>query len=232
MNVAFFVRKVKTLLASQGLNIAQLCRDLKIARQNFFYWERGDRVPSTQSVTKIAEYLGVQTAELLDESYVPAVVVQYPEDNTPLPDGYIEIPEYELKFSAGKRELEPEWDELKCSRPAIYKSSFFHRIGANPSKCRRAKVQGDSMEPELHNGDIILFESTNTPFVQENVIVDGDIYVIAVDSACRIKRLSRIKNGIAISSFNSQEYPTETYIGEELDRIRILGKVLEVTRCY
>ena len=59
--------------------------------------------------------------------------------------------------------------------------------------------------------------------------VDGGIYVLTIDGEYRIKYLSKIKNGLLVSSENSA-YRPEEYVGDECDRLKILGRVLEVNR--
>lgn len=62
-------------------------------------------------------------------------------------------------------------------------------------------------------------------------ILDGCIYVLSIEGTCKIKRLSRIKNGLSVMSDNSR-YPTEIYLGDECESIRIFGRVLEVKRKF
>ena len=230
MDVQFFVSKVKAILAAQSSSITQMSKDIGLARQNFYYWEQGGRVPSAESIAKIAEYLDVAPEELTDPNFKYSVKPHFDEEA--IPEGYVAIPEYELKFSAGNAGMEPEWEEVQSSQPMLYKHTFFAKLGVSYTKCIRARVRGDSMEPELHDGDRIMFIRESDPHPSEVPIIDGDIYAISIDNAYRVKRLARVKDGIRVSSFNEDQYPPEVFTGEEVDRLRIYGRVVESTRCY
>lgn len=60
-------------------------------------------------------------------------------------------------------------------------------------------------------------------------IDDVCIYVLCIEGTCKIKRLSRIKNGLMVISDNPK-YAPETYTGEECNRIFVYGRVLEINR--
>lgn len=85
------------------------------------------------------------------------------------------------------------------------------------------------MFPTLASGDIVLWCEEVDPRVGCVRIKDGCIYVLSVGGTCKIKRLSIIKNGIAVMSDNPR-YSTETYVNDELENVRIYGRVLEVKR--
>lgn len=61
-------------------------------------------------------------------------------------------------------------------------------------------VSGDSMEPTLSNGDIVLIDHSR------NYIHDFGIYAISVDDAILIKRLQPFGSKVQIISDNSK-YP-------------------------
>lgn len=81
------------------------------------------------------------------------------------------------------------------------------------------RATGDSMEPVLRHGSKIIIDTSQT------TIVDGKMYVFCMGDALRVKLFSHDKNGLKISSYN-KEYPDEIYAADELDTLRILGKVV------
>lgn len=229
MDVNAFVNFVQAKLDEQGKTVTQMCREIGLARQNFFHWKKG-REPNSESVKMIAEYLGVPQAELNDILENGLVRVYYPKDAPTPPPGFVVIPEYELRLSAGNNDQEPEWVEVHSSKPVVYDEDFFIEHGVKPSTCKRAKVLGDSMEPFLCANDRVTWTEFPDPHVSLVRIVDGNIYVISIDGAMKIKRLSTCKDGIVVTSDNEDKYPPETYTGSELDRLRIYGRVLEIKR--
>ena len=139
-----------------------------------------------------------------------------------------QFPNTDLNFQRGSGS-EPTWELIHDSEDCWYRESFFQKRNLLPSQCKRAKVCGNSMEPELQNGDTILFESFTETRPGCAHISDGGIYVLTIDGEYRIKYLSKIKNGLLVSSENSA-YRPEEYVSDECDRLKILGRVLEVNR--
>lgn len=90
------------------------------------------------------------------------------------------------------------------------------------------KIRGDSMAPEIKNGDTVIVRS------QENADT-GDIVIALVngdDATC--KRLVKYANGIRLMPDNPT-YAPMYYANEEIDTkpVCIIGKVMEIRRkCY
>lgn len=211
---------------SKGLTQASLARFCGVSTGAVSQWMSGGGI-DLKNLVKIAQFLGVsshwlQTGE--DE------VRSYCANEEMPPPGVIAIPEYELKFSAGGNGAdEPEWEEVNSSRPVWYEIEELRQYGVNPERCKRARVTGDSMEPTLVSGDVVLWAQELDSRVGCVRILDGCIYVMGIEGTCKIKRLSRIKNGLSVMSDNPR-YSTEVYTGEECENIRIYGRVLEFKR--
>lgn len=127
-------------------------------------------------IPKIANYLGVSERWLVDGDGSPTdfsprlkPVGSYHEED-PIPSGYIAIPEYRICFGAGSR-AEPTYEEVHESKKALYRQDFFDSLHIDPKHCKRFKVNGDSMEPTLNDGDTVLIVES------QDRIIDGGIYV-------------------------------------------------------
>ncbi len=87
------------------------------------------------------------------------------------------------------------------------------------------KIKGDSMEPEIHDGDVVVVRQQNDAESDEIVIalVNGN------DGVC--KRLKKYDNSIALVS-NNAAYPPMYFTQSEIDEtpVSILGKVVELRR--
>jgi len=213
---------------SKGLTQANLARFCGVSTGAISQWMGGGGI-DIKNIVKIAQFLEVspkwlQTGEGEVKTYCA-------NEETP-PPGVVAIPEYELRFSAGGNGAnEPEWEVVNNSRPVWYEIDELRQFGVNPERCKRARVTGDSMEPTLSAGDVVLWAQEIDPRVGCVHILDGCIYVLSIEGTCKIKRLSRIKNGLSVMSDNSR-YPTEIYSGDECESIRIFGRVLEVKRKF
>lgn len=88
-------------------------------------------------------------------------------------------------------------------------------------------IQGDSMEPDIHNGDIVIVRKQDDAETDEIVIaiVNGD------DGVC--KRLKKYADSIALVS-NNPNYAPIYFNKDEIDTkpVRIIGKVVELRRKF
>lgn len=85
------------------------------------------------------------------------------------------------------------------------------------------KVKGDSMEPELHENDLVL--------VQEQDTIDSECFaVVIVDNEDGLVKLLKVEqNRISLISINPY-YPPRIFEKEDMNRVRIIGKVVEIKR--
>lgn len=87
------------------------------------------------------------------------------------------------------------------------------------------------MEPTICDGDTFLFyeECDSRPGCV--IIADGQIYAISVEGQLKVKRLSKTKDGIVVRSDNP-DYQPEIYSGDDLSKLRIYGKIVEINRAF
>jgi phage repressor protein C with HTH and peptisase S24 domain len=102
--------------------------------------------------------------------------------------GYTYIPLLDVSAQAGGGRLvghsEPVVDVL-----AFKEDWIRQELRKSPEDLRLIFVDGDSMEPELRSGDIVLVDSTDTNARREGV------YVIRMDGALLVKQLQRLPGG-------------------------------------
>ena len=97
------------------------------------------------------------------------------------------------------------------------------RLGAEPSALFAVQVKGDSMEPGIRNGDLIVVDAS-----MQQMDRSGDVYLIwQAGRGLRVKRLERLHGGgpIVIASDNPR-YLGELVMGSFSDQVRVLGRVL------
>lgn len=224
-----FSERFKRARERAGLSVADIAARCGVSGQAVYNWENGSAPRSADRMKKLADVLGVPQSWLAfgQGELPPSPVHSFSPGDTP-PEGFVAIPEYKVTFAAGSENGEPTWEETHETEETWYRSSFFKRHGIDPRRCRRVRVVGDSMEPFLFAGDRVLIEEEPDP--SSVAIEDGAVYVINLEGDCRIKRLARIKGGIRVISDNAEKYPPEDYVGDEADRIRIYGRVYEVSR--
>lgn len=89
------------------------------------------------------------------------------------------------------------------------------------------RIQGDSMEPDIHNGDTVIVRQQEDAETDEIVIalINGN------DGVC--KRLKKYQNSIALVSVNAN-YEPMYFTKEEVEMkpVKIIGKVVELRRKF
>ncbi len=85
------------------------------------------------------------------------------------------------------------------------------------------KIKGDSMEPRIYDGDVVIVR-------QQNSAESGDIVIAMVngdDATC--KRLIKYASSIALVSLNSKYEPMMFTDKEVIEKpVRVIGKVVEL----
>jgi phage repressor protein C with HTH and peptisase S24 domain len=122
------------------------------------------------------------------------------------------------KISAGGG-MEP--DDAVNMRVA-FRRDWVAKKGA-PEKMSLIKVEGDSMEPTLLSGDLVLVDH-NKDFISPQ----GGIYAISIDHEIMIKRVQPLPavNKIKIISDNGKYEPHEV----DTDQVKVNGKVIWFAR--
>ncbi len=220
-----------SLMKAKNVTQVQLAKELGVSRQTVARWVAGYPI-SEKNIKKLAEFFDV-TEEVIryGKKEASSCVSIYDEEDLP-PDDVVVIKEYKLTFGAHSDGViaEPEWVLDEEGEEYWYKRSFFQERHLNPNRCKRASVHGDSMEPTICDRDKIMFYEELDPRPGCVIIADGQIYTMSIDGLLKIKRLSRTKDGIIVRSDNSELYPPEIFTREDVDRLRIFGRVIEINR--
>jgi len=140
------------------------------------------------------------------------------DSKTPLRDDEVELPFYtEVQLAAGNgvvETIENIGPKLRFAKSALV------RNGTDSAHAVCVKVSGNSMEPVIPDGATIGIDTAKTD------IADGKIFAINHDGMLRVKMLYRVPGGgIRLKSFNTEEYPDETYTSEGAHKIQIIGKL-------
>jgi repressor LexA len=90
---------------------------------------------------------------------------------------------------------------------------------------RGFRAEGDSMEPEIHDGDICLVH------LQEEV-PDGALAVVVIcdgveEAEGTIKRIHKADGAVILQATNPA-YPPRIFTGDKANNVRIVGRVVEV----
>ncbi|MGM3172471.1 S24 family peptidase [Dickeya lacustris] len=150
----------------------------------------------------------------IKESRLKAVVWEDVEQDH---DEFVTVPLLNVLLSAGNGSCEVE-ESSEFS--LVFRRYYLTKMGVPESAAKLVRVTGNSMEPTLHDGDVV---GVNT---QDRAIRDGKTYAICQADLLRVKTLVATPTSVIIRSINRDEYPDEIVPREEFQRdVRVIGKV-------
>lgn len=154
----------------------------------------------------------------------PGAVLPAKAASTPICDvDLIMVPMVEARLSAGQGSLQTDG----CSeRSYAFRSDFLYRKG-NPDSMVLMRVEGDSMQPEIMNNDVVLIDQSKTE------IRLGRIFAVGFEEAIYLKRIDMLPGKIVLKSANPAYPPVELDIrDQQRDAFRVIGQVLWSGREY
>lgn len=116
--------------------------------------------------------------ELYKMGFKPVRVV---DDDDP---ALTRIPKVKLRLSAGISGFEVEPEEYDGATTAV-PTNWIHRSGFSRDKLIAIHVRGESMEPTIYEGDLIVLNTADTD------PVDGGVYAINYEGEPIVKRMER-----------------------------------------
>lgn len=90
------------------------------------------------------------------------------------------------------------------------------------------RVEGQSMEPEMHESDLLIIH-------EQSYFDSGDICIVYVDGhEATVKKVVKSDDGLTLIGYNTIVYPPHFYPAKEVESlpVRVVGKVVEVRRQY
>lgn len=179
------------------------------------HYLRGRRTPSLDQIVALANCLRMSLDELLTGRHGPDTVQVASDEPKP---GYIRLPQYEavsggegaVVFGEVVRELDVaiEWASKNLPR--------------DTSRIKIVGVVGESMSPEINDGDVLFVDTAVTSFVATG------IYVINWNGMSLVKRLvpDLTKRGGLIIQSNHPKHGPQYVEQGEFDHLHIGGRVI------
>lgn len=232
------VKTINTMLADRGIPKMRFYREIGISAASFSAWKDGSAAPSFSMLVKLAEYFSVPLSVLFGNG----------EETKNAPSMEPEAAEIWKEYTAlddtGRRVVRAVMRELGKKEPAtepkktkvipLFGASFAAGRGepdfGNPwedytvPESTRAdfavRISGNSMEPYLHDGTIVLGKRGNP--------VDGDVAVLLVDGAFLVKQVCEDSFGnLYLFALNRERSDADDTIMHDSGRtVRCFGTVI------
>jgi len=140
------------------------------------------------------------------------------------PSGFILIPRYNVEASAGGGAVVS--DEQVVDRLAFREEWVRHALGVKPQDLALVTTIGDSMEPTLHPGDVVMLDMSVTQ-IQNNAL-----YALQVNGSLLVKRVQRMMDGRVIIRSDNDLYEPETISTDMADSIKVVGRIVWAGRKF
>ena len=108
-----------------------------------------------------------------------------------------------------------DWEEIDTRQPQFRSGTFF-----------ALRVTGDSMEPTIHDGDVVIVR-------QQPRVENGEIGIVTLNGdTATVKEVKESSQGITLIGHNAAVYTPHFYDREEVESLplRIIGKAVELRR--
>ncbi len=130
------------------------------------------------------------------------------------------MPRVRARLSAGGGSLETEGNVTGFYS---FQRNWLLSRTSDPDACLLLEVTGDSMEPELRDGDLALVDQS------QNDPLPGRIYAVGVEDMVYCKYVDREPGKLILRSASELVRPIEV-LGELAEGVRVVGRVIWVGR--
>lgn len=136
-----------------------------------------------------------------------------------LADRFVAIPRFPVYASAGPGSVAE--DHTAPEEFIMFREDWLKKIGVNYRNCHVITVKGQSMEPTLYEGDIVLVDT------KDRRPVPGALFALAIDDYAYVKRVQLQSDGsILLISDNKTGYHRDELIPpDRTGTLRLVGRV-------
>ncbi len=201
-----FSENLNHYLQKNNMSQSELAKKLSVSDTSVMYWCKGIKTPRMDKVDKMCSIFHINRSDLMNEKndsskskpHIKGVripVLGYVRAGIPI-DAVEEILDYE--------EIHPD----------MAASGDYFAL----------KVKGDSMEPRITAGDVVIVR-------EQPDVESGEVAIVLVNGdEGTVKKLMKYENGsIALVAFNPAYQPM-VFTPEEVENlpVRVIGKVVEL----
>ena len=193
---------------------------LGVSKTTIANYERGDRMPEGEFLEILAKEVGADLNWLFGRS--SAVGDGHAGIPASVAAEFAFLPRYSVSASAGGGLV--ALDEQEIERIA-FRQDWLHELGIDARQAGLLTATGDSMDPTIPDGALMLIDRR-----QGEPVRSGYIYVLVLDGELLVKRLMRNIDGTIDLISDNALYPVQRVHQGEFDGLRVAGRVFWVGR--
>lgn len=201
---------LKKLREQSGVSQRKLAEEIHVSQQTVGSWEVNRTTPNPDIMNRVADYFNVSLDYLLGRETTNSSNKKTPRIGVKIPVlGYVPagIPLEAVEDILDYEEISPEM--------------------ARNGEHFALKIKGDSMIPDIKNGDVVIIR------IQPDV-ESGEIAIVKVNGdEATCKRVVKHKTGISIVA-NNPNYEPVFFTNKEIEElpVTVVGKVVELRRSF
>lgn len=212
-NKEIMARNIRYYMNILNVSRNDMCDALGVKYTTLTDWIKGKSYPRIDKIELMANYFGVSKSDLVEDKSAQSVA----EDSTEYKTKMVKIPIVGT-VAAG------------VPISAIEDIQGYEEIPeqlAHTGEFYALRIKGDSMSPDIRNGDVVI--------VRVQPVADNNDIVIASvngdEATC--KRLKRYETELCLVPINP-DYETMRFTPQEVNTlpVSVLGKVIELRRKY
>ena len=232
-------KRLKSLRKKLGYTQKDVALKLKVTQQNYQKWESGfTKSPTTETIIELANIFNTSVEYLTNTEILPI----YQALSETRQNELVSIAEKKLKDQLNENKVIPFIDNLipyqvisEQSLSAGYGNGYTDEQETYTvywDKDDRydyaAEVEGNSMEPKYHNGDIALIRKTHVNDYDGCVCVIDDV----ANQRVYIKRIHVEDTHVRLESLNKDTYDNGELIYPDIllennENLKLIGKVVD-----
>lgn len=197
--------RLKQSRLSAGLYQKELAKKLNLSASAYGYYEQGKCVPDAETLKRISEELKVSVDYLLGNTNDPKLK-QGKESPLKVPVlGHVQAG---VPLEAITDII--DWEEVSADM-------------ALAGELFALQIKGNSMEPKMSEGDVIIVR-------QQPMVENGEIAVVLINGdEATCKKVKRIDSGLVLSGLNPNFEPL-FFSNSDIESlpVQIIGKVIEL----
>ena len=205
-------------------NVSAFAKNIDVSQATLHNYIKG-RSPSVEVIHNICSRYRINLNWLITGDgpvYLGEGVSRGEKQGTTDDEDFVHIPRYEVAASAGGGAIvhsEQVADYLSFRADWVRST-----LGVSIRDLALISVIGDSMEPTLSEGDVVLLDMTTKS------VLDGSIYALQLNGGLLVKRIQRKLDGSVVVKSDNARYDMEVVSEDKADRLKIIGRVVWVGR--
>ena len=205
------IDKINLLIKERGITGAELTRAIGIkSTGTYSQWNKGTTEISNKNLKRIADFFVVPVSYLVDDASRGT-----PQEADAIPPGFSPMPEMATVPVVGR---------IACGTPILAEQNIECEVCV-PSRWRASFAlvcKGDSMEPKIHDGDLVAIR-------KQPEVENGEIAAVRIGEEATLKRVYKREGFLELRPENSN-YESIILIGEKMAEATIEGKAVGLCR--